>query len=178
MGTKEHLDKVRQLDVLMKSRGYDQVFEDIKKIIKTANKDLLNSDFFLTFFRDYKAYEKSGIERLQSHADYILNKLDKTKVIIFRIDDETLNKVDMNEIDKTKLIFPYHSFFVEKVIQMIESDRYCIDVLNQSKAVENALKQVDGLLLENHLKTCVVDLVKQDKAQSGIEEIMRILKRT
>lgn len=67
---------------------------------------------------------------------------------------------------------------LEKVIQMVESDRYCIDVLNQSKAVENALKQVDGLLLENHLKTCVIDFVKQNKAQSSIEEIMRIFRKT
>ena len=67
---------------------------------------------------------------------------------------------------------------LDKVIRMIQSDTYCIDVLNQSKAVENALKQVDGLLLENHLKTCVIDLVKQDKAKSGIEEIMRIFRKT
>ena len=67
---------------------------------------------------------------------------------------------------------------LDKVIRMIQSDTYCIDVLNQSKAVENALRQVDGLLLENHLKTCVIDLVKQDKAKSGIEEIMRIFRKT
>lgn len=66
---------------------------------------------------------------------------------------------------------------VKKVLEMVEDGKYCIDVINQSKAVQNALKEVDFLLLENHLETCVVDFAKNGKSKSSVEEIMRIFKR-
>lgn len=43
---------------------------------------------------------------------------------------------------------------------MIEKDIYCDDVLNQIAAVQSALKSVGKLLLENHMKSCMVTRVK------------------
>ena len=65
---------------------------------------------------------------------------------------------------------------VDTVLKMIEEGKYCIDVINQSKAVQNALREVDYLLLENHLQTCVVDLVKSGKTKQSGEEIMRVFR--
>lgn len=65
---------------------------------------------------------------------------------------------------------------LEKVIEMVGEKKYCIDIINQSKAVQHALKEIDYILLENHLQTCVVDFVKKGKTQKSIEEIMRIFK--
>lgn len=65
---------------------------------------------------------------------------------------------------------------LDKVIRMVEEDEYCIDVINQSKAVQSALREVDNLLLENHLKTCVVDYVKKGKQETSIKEIMKIFR--
>lgn len=42
---------------------------------------------------------------------------------------------------------------LSKVISMLEDDAYCIDILHQSQAVQKVLKEVDNLILENHLQT-------------------------
>ncbi|MCL5784922.1 MAG: metal-sensing transcriptional repressor [Patescibacteria group bacterium] len=65
---------------------------------------------------------------------------------------------------------------LEKVIQMVEGGEYCIDVINQSRAVQSALKEVDSLTLENHLKTCVVDHIKSGEIDNSIMEIMKVIK--
>ncbi|MGE5606490.1 MAG: metal-sensitive transcriptional regulator [Bacteroidota bacterium] len=43
---------------------------------------------------------------------------------------------------------------------MIEKDIYCDDVLNQIAAVQSALRGVSKLLLENHMKSCIVGRVQ------------------
>lgn len=65
---------------------------------------------------------------------------------------------------------------IETVLKMAEEGRYCIDVINQSRAVQHALKETDYLLLESHLQTCVVDLVNKGKAKQSVEEIMTLFK--
>ena len=52
---------------------------------------------------------------------------------------------------------------LKKVINMIENDHYCIEVLHQSQAVQQAIKETDNLILENHLKTCVADAIAKGK---------------
>lgn len=66
---------------------------------------------------------------------------------------------------------------LDKVIQMLENDTYCIDVMHQLRAVEAALKETGNLLLENHLKTCVADAIKKGKADESITEIMEVFKK-
>ena len=61
---------------------------------------------------------------------------------------------------------------------MIEDEKYCIDVLNQLKAVKNALVSVEGKILKNHLKACVKDsLTESDVFDDRVEEIVNLLKR-
>ena len=66
---------------------------------------------------------------------------------------------------------------LKKVIKMIENDEYCIDILNQSLAVQNALKRIDELLLENHLNTCVVHKIQSGKSEEAAKEVMETFKR-
>jgi DNA-binding FrmR family transcriptional regulator len=63
---------------------------------------------------------------------------------------------------------------LEKVLEMVENDTYCIDVINQSKAVQSALAKVDEILLENHLSTCVINHIKEGKEKQAIEEVMKV----
>ncbi len=65
---------------------------------------------------------------------------------------------------------------IDTVLKMIEGNKYCIDIINQSRAVQNALKELDYLLLENHLQTCVIDLVNKGKAKQSVEEIMTLFR--
>ena len=48
---------------------------------------------------------------------------------------------------------------------LIEKDAYCDDVLNQIASVQSALKGVGKLLLENHLKGCVVERIQEGDAE-------------
>lgn len=66
---------------------------------------------------------------------------------------------------------------LDKVLKMVGNGQYCIDVIHQSQAVQRALSEADNLVLENHLKTCVVDHIKKGETKTTISEIMNILKR-
>lgn len=49
--------------------------------------------------------------------------------------------------------------------QMIETDRYCDEVLIQISSVNKALKSLGNEILKNHLETCVVKDLKDDKLE-------------
>ncbi len=66
---------------------------------------------------------------------------------------------------------------LDKVISMVEEDKYCIDVLHQSQAVQAALKETDNVLLENHLNTCVSDSIKKGNKEEAIKEVMEVFKK-
>ncbi len=67
---------------------------------------------------------------------------------------------------------------LKKVLNMVENDEYCIDVLHQSQAIQKALKEADNLLLENHLKTCATDAINKGRKDEAISEVMQVFKRT
>lgn len=43
---------------------------------------------------------------------------------------------------------------------MVEKDIYCDDILNQVSAVQSALKSISKLILEGHMKSCLIDRVR------------------
>ena len=65
---------------------------------------------------------------------------------------------------------------LNKVAKMVEEDKYCIDILQQSLAVQNALKKVDGLILGQHLRQCVADAIKKgsSKKEKSIKELLKV----
>lgn len=68
---------------------------------------------------------------------------------------------------------------VRGVKQMIGSNVYCDDVLNQMAAVQSALKSVSRLLLESHINTCVIERLESndpeivDEFMTTISKIMK-----
>ncbi len=66
---------------------------------------------------------------------------------------------------------------LKKVIDMVANGQYCIDIIHQSQAIQSALREADSVILENHLKTCVVDHIKKGEADQSIQEIMNVLKK-
>ncbi len=66
---------------------------------------------------------------------------------------------------------------LEKVLKMVVDDEYCIDIVHQSLAVQAALKKVDQEILENHLKCCVADSIKEGKTDKVVSEIMEVLQK-
>ena len=67
---------------------------------------------------------------------------------------------------------------LEGIERMINDEKYCIDILNQMKAIKNALTSVEARILETHLKECVKDsLDTSHDNQAKIDEIINVLKR-
>ncbi|MDO8599795.1 MAG: metal-sensing transcriptional repressor [bacterium] len=65
---------------------------------------------------------------------------------------------------------------LDKVIQMTDSGDYCVDIIYQSRAVQKALKEADSVLLDNHLKTCVADQIRNGETTESLNEILKIFK--
>lgn len=66
---------------------------------------------------------------------------------------------------------------LDKVIKMVETDTYCIDVMHQLQAVQSGLKETGNVILENHLKTCVADAISKGKKDETIDEVMQVFKK-
>ncbi|MHC4914786.1 MAG: metal-sensitive transcriptional regulator [Planctomycetota bacterium] len=64
--------------------------------------------------------------------------------------------------------------------RMIESGRYCVDVLNQVAAVQAALGGVGKVLLRNHIETCVAEALSgrdREERRQKIDELVKIYGR-
>ncbi len=48
---------------------------------------------------------------------------------------------------------------VRGVAQMVEDDRYCIDILTQMQAVKSALARAESEILKNHAACCVAEAI-------------------
>jgi DNA-binding FrmR family transcriptional regulator len=66
---------------------------------------------------------------------------------------------------------------VRGIAQMIQDDRYCVDVLTQVAAIQSALDAVALQLLEDHTRGCVADAVRADRGDRAIAELMTVVKR-
>ncbi len=64
---------------------------------------------------------------------------------------------------------------VRGVERMVEGDTYCIDVIKQLLAVQRALDKVNGIVLENHLQTCVTTAIRGEEAQERERVIGELL---
>lgn len=67
---------------------------------------------------------------------------------------------------------------VKGIRNMVQNDRYCVDILLQLSAVISALKKVEDMIMENHLNTCVADAMKSDdeaQQKQKIKELMDVM---
>lgn len=60
--------------------------------------------------------------------------------------------------------------------KMIEDDKYCIDLLNQSLAIQNSLRSLDSVLFERHLSTHVSEQFKNTPSKATTE-LVTLFKR-
>lgn len=64
--------------------------------------------------------------------------------------------------------------------RMVDADTYCIDVLTQVTAVKRALEKVSLLLVEDHLRGCVLSAAKAgdgDVADAHLAEATAAMER-
>ena len=61
--------------------------------------------------------------------------------------------------------------------QMVEDDRYCLDVVQQINALTAAAREVSLLVLSDHLKGCVVAATNDEEKDAAIKEMMTVLSK-
>lgn len=66
---------------------------------------------------------------------------------------------------------------IDGIINMIEEERYCIDISNQILAVQSLVKKSNMLILKQHLEHCVKEACQNNDADAKIEEIIKILEK-
>ncbi len=65
---------------------------------------------------------------------------------------------------------------VRGIRNMIEEERYCVDILNQVSAVQSALNSFNKELLASHIHTCVVEDIQAGKAEA-VDELCETIKK-
>ena len=67
---------------------------------------------------------------------------------------------------------------VRGIERMVDEDRYCMDILTQTRSIFAALRAVEDLVIENHMNTCVVDAMRSGndlERQDKVDELMTVL---
>ena len=59
---------------------------------------------------------------------------------------------------------------------MIEKNAYCVDILNQVSAANSALNSFTRVLLENHIRSCVTEDIRDGK-DDKLEELLATLQK-
>ncbi|MBP6005421.1 metal-sensitive transcriptional regulator [Candidatus Saccharibacteria bacterium] len=63
------------------------------------------------------------------------------------------------------------------LVRAIEKEEYCIDILTQSLAIQQSLRSLNKLILENHMETHLKENMQQDDIltqQKAIQDMLRI----
>lgn len=66
---------------------------------------------------------------------------------------------------------------VRGIARMVEGDRYCIDVVHQIQAARAALGAVEGIVMDDHLSTCVEHALLSDDLddrRAKVEELVTV----
>ena len=64
---------------------------------------------------------------------------------------------------------------VRGVIKMIENKRYCMDILQQTRAISAALKAVENNIMEDHLTSCVASALKSNRKKDQANKIKEVI---
>lgn len=60
--------------------------------------------------------------------------------------------------------------------RQIDEDKYCMDVLDLSMSIQKALRSLDGLVIEGHLRTHVVEQIAGGETERAVKELLRLYK--
>ena len=55
--------------------------------------------------------------------------------------------------------------------KMMEEDKYCVDILKQTYAVRRAIEKMEAILLEGHLRSCVVEGIRDGREEQVVGEL-------
>jgi CsoR family transcriptional regulator, copper-sensing transcriptional repressor len=64
---------------------------------------------------------------------------------------------------------------VRGVQRMVDADTYCIDLLKQTRAIQQALSRLDSLILAEHLRSCVTTAIQSDSVSERERVVNELL---
>ncbi|MBQ1490153.1 MAG: metal-sensing transcriptional repressor [Eubacterium sp.] len=65
---------------------------------------------------------------------------------------------------------------IRGIRRMVEEDAYCPDILNQAAAAGAALNSFNRVLMSNHIRTCVMEDIKNGNDET-VDELLNTLKK-
>lgn len=65
---------------------------------------------------------------------------------------------------------------IRGIKKMVEDERYCIDIITQVSAVNSALNSFSKVILNDHIKSCVVEDIKAGN-DNKVEELCSTLQK-
>lgn len=106
----------------------------------------------------------------------LLRQKQKT-VIIYTPAPQVLKIINMTK-EKQKILINFKKVrsLSDKLVQMVESGEYCIDIMQQNLAAVGLLKSAHQMLLENHLNTCFKSAMSSDNEKLQQRMTAEILK--
>jgi DNA-binding FrmR family transcriptional regulator len=66
---------------------------------------------------------------------------------------------------------------IDTVINMLEDERYCIDVANQILAVNGLLKKANLEILKQHINHCVKEAFEEGAGEEKVDEVIKVVNR-
>jgi len=84
-----------------------------------------------------------------------------------------------NNKEKALISFKKAQSLIGKIIKMIESGEYCVDIMQQDLAVIGLLRSAHEMLMENHLNSCFKNAMassNERKKREMTEEILKVTK--
>jgi DNA-binding FrmR family transcriptional regulator len=87
--------------------------------------------------------------------------------------EKDMSKTMRSETTKQEALrrLAYIEGHLKGIRKMVEEDQYCVDILKQTYAVQRAIDKFEGLLLQGHLQSCVVDGIHEGREAQVIGEL-------
>ena len=66
---------------------------------------------------------------------------------------------------------------LDGILQMVNEDRYCVDISNQILATQALLRSANQEILQAHIRTCVREALQTDVDNPKLEEALKLLEK-
>ena len=66
---------------------------------------------------------------------------------------------------------------LDGILQMVNEDRYCVDISNQILATQALLRSANQQILQAHIRTCVREALQTDADNPKLEEALKLLEK-
>lgn len=64
---------------------------------------------------------------------------------------------------------------LDGILNMVEEDRYCIDICNQIMAAQSILTKVNKEIMAAHMEHCVAQAMSEQERSEKIEEVVALM---